>query len=43
MFNPKALRRYSLGTKSRNLKFNADGSLTLYAGAESPRVDKESN
>ena len=43
MFNPNALKRYSLGTKNKSLKYNADGSLTLYAGAKSPGADKESN
>jgi hypothetical protein len=42
-FNVNPLGRYSLGTKNKNLKFNADGSLTLYAGAKSPGKDKESN
>jgi len=42
-FNPNPLKRYSLGTKNKTLKFNADGSLTLYAGAKSPGTDKESN
>ena len=42
-FNPNPLNRYSLGTKNKNLKYNADGSLTLYAGAKSPGKDKESN
>ena len=42
-FNPNPLGRYSLGTKTKNLKYNADGSLTLYAGATSPGADKESN
>jgi hypothetical protein len=42
-FNPNPLKRYSLGTKNKNLKHNADGSLTLYAGAQSPGKDKESN
>ena len=32
-FNPNPLNRYSLGTKNKNLTYNADGSLTLYAGA----------
>jgi Protein of unknown function (DUF1214) len=35
-FNPNPLQRYSLGTKNKNLKINADGSLTLYAGAGRP-------
>jgi len=43
LFNPNALKRYSLGTKSKTLKYNTDGSLTLYAGAKSPGKDKESN
>jgi hypothetical protein len=42
-FHPNALKRYSLGTKNKNLKRGADGSLTLYAGAKSPGKDKESN
>jgi len=43
LFNPNPLGRYSLGTKNKNLKYNADGSLTLYPGAKSPGKDKESN
>jgi hypothetical protein len=43
LFNPNQLGRYSLGTKSKNLKYGTDGSLTLYAGAKSPGKDKESN
>jgi hypothetical protein len=42
-FHPNLLNRYSLGTKNKTLKYNADGSLTLYAGAKSPAPDKESN
>ena len=42
-FNPNPLNRYSLGTKNKNLKYNSDGSLTLYAGAKSPGKDKENN
>jgi hypothetical protein len=42
-FHPNPLKRYSLGTKNKTLKRNADGSLTLYAGAKSPGKDKESN
>jgi hypothetical protein len=42
-FNKNPLQRYSLGTKNKSLQFNADGSLTLYAGAASPGTDKESN
>ena len=42
-FHPNDLKRYSLGTKNKTLKRNADGSLTLYAGANSPGKDRESN
>ena len=42
-FHPNALGRYSLGTKSKALQPNPDGSLTIYAGARSPGKDKESN
>jgi hypothetical protein len=43
LFHANDLKRYSLGTKNRTLKHDADGSLTLYAGAKSPGKDKESN
>lgn len=43
LFNPNTLKRYSLGTKNKTLKLDADGGLTLYAGAKSPGADKESN
>jgi hypothetical protein len=43
LFHPNELKRYSLGTKNDTLKRNADGSLTLYAGAKSPGKAKESN
>jgi hypothetical protein len=43
LFHPNVLNRFSLGTKNKNLKRNADGSLTLYAGAKSPGGEKESN
>ncbi len=42
-FNQNELKRYSLGTKTKTLKYNEGGSLTLYAGAKSPGKDKESN
>ena len=35
--------RYSLRTKNKGLKRNADGSLTLYIQKDSPDKDKESN
>lgn len=43
LFHPNKLKRYSLGTKNKTLKRNADGSLTLYAGAKSPGPGKEGN
>ncbi|WP_321798326.1 DUF1254 domain-containing protein [Caballeronia sp. J97] len=43
LFHPNDLRRYSLGTKNTTLKRNADGSLTLYAGAKSPGGERETN
>lgn len=42
-FHPNSLNRYSLGTKNKDLKRNNNGSLTLYVGAKSPGVDRESN
>jgi hypothetical protein len=36
LFHPNALDRYSLGTRSKSLQANPDGSLTLYFGANSP-------
>jgi hypothetical protein len=43
LLHPNKLNCYSLGTKNKTLKYNADGSLTLYAGAQSTGKDKESN
>jgi len=43
LFEANALNRFSLGTKNPDLKYNADGSLTLYASAKSPGKDKETN
>ncbi|MBS7253704.1 DUF1254 domain-containing protein [Flavobacterium branchiicola] len=42
-FAPNDLRRYSLGTKNKNLKKNADGSLTIYVQNRPPSDDKISN
>lgn len=42
-FAPNELGRYSLGTKNKSLKYNADGSLTFYVQADSPGADKETN
>jgi len=42
-FHQNELKRYSLGTKSKALQYNPDGSLTLYFSAISPGKDKETN
>src|SRR5262249_23709335 len=43
LFHPNDLKRYSLGTKNKNLKRGVDGSLTLYVSAKSPGGEKEAN
>jgi hypothetical protein len=43
LFETNPLNRYSLGTKSKSLKYNSGGSLTLYFQNASPGSDKESN
>ncbi len=42
-FHPNPMSRYSLGTKSKSLQYNTDGSLTMYFGAKSPGKGKETN
>jgi hypothetical protein len=42
-FVDNPLNRYSLGDRSRQMKKDADGGLTLYIQAESPGGDKEGN
>ena len=42
-FSPNELKRYSLGTKNKNLQFDADGSLTLYVQNNAPEESKKSN
>ena len=43
LFEPNGLNRFSLGTKNKSLKYNPDGSVTLYFQNESPGANKESN
>ncbi|UCM49978.1 DUF1254 domain-containing protein [Aeromonas caviae] len=43
LFSPNELNRYSLGTKNKDLKFNPDGSLTLYVSHKSPGKEKINN
>ncbi|WP_337024759.1 MULTISPECIES: DUF1254 domain-containing protein [unclassified Pantoea] len=43
LFSPNDLNRFSLGTKNKDLKYNADGSLTLYVSHASPGGDKANN
>ena len=43
LFELNDLGRYSLGTKNKDLVFNEDGSLTLYAGATPPDSEPHSN
>lgn len=42
-FEPNALGRYAVGTKSRALRFAADGSLTIHVQSTSPGAENESN
>ena len=41
VFYPNAMNRFALGTKNKTLKYNPDGSLTIYLGHQSPGMDKE--
>lgn len=42
-FAPNSINRFSLGTKNKDLKYNPDGSLTLYVQNTPPSDDKLSN
>jgi hypothetical protein len=42
-FAPNDLKRYSLGTKSKGLKTNPDGSLTIYVQGEAPPEAQRTN
>jgi hypothetical protein len=37
------LQRYSLGDRSQNLEYDADGGLTIYLGHDSPGAGRENN
>jgi len=37
------INRYSIGDRDKDLKYNQDGSLTLYLQASSPGADRETN
>jgi len=42
-FAPNAIDRYSLGTRSKGLRFESDGSLIVYVQKDQPDADKRSN
>jgi len=42
-FSPNDLKRYSLGTKNKDLKLGADGSLTIYVQAKPPADAQRAN
>ncbi len=42
-FAANEIKRYSTGTKNKDLKYNADGSLTLYIQHQRPTEDKVGN
>jgi hypothetical protein len=43
LFELNALGRYAVGSKSRQLRFAPDGSLTIHVQPQSPGADRESN
>ncbi|WP_291386908.1 DUF1254 domain-containing protein [Achromobacter sp. UBA5777] len=43
LFSPNDLKRFSLGTKNKDLIRGPDGSVTIYVGPTSPGKDKEPN
>jgi hypothetical protein len=42
-FSPNDIKRYSVGTKTKSLKYNPDGSLTIYVQADPPPEAQRSN
>jgi hypothetical protein len=43
MFAPNAIKRYSLGTKNKGLKFDADGALTIHVQSNPPPEAQRAN
>lgn len=43
LFEVNDKNKYALGTRNKDIKFNKDGSLTLYVGPKPPSPDMESN
>lgn len=43
LFHANPLNHFSLGTKNRDMRPNADGSLTIYFGSQSPGKEWENN
>ncbi len=42
-FVPNPIKRYSVGTKNKSLKFGADGSLTIYVQPDPPSEERRTN
>ncbi|MDB5410117.1 MAG: hypothetical protein JWL84_5029 [Rhodospirillales bacterium] len=42
-FEPNEIKRYSTGTKNTALKYDSDGSLTLYVQADPPAAEMRGN
>jgi hypothetical protein len=42
-FTPNPINRYSIGNRTKGLKQDADGGLTIYIQSNSPGLEKESN
>ena len=42
-FAPNEIKRYSTGTKNKGLKYNPDGSLTIYVQADAPPAAQRDN
>lgn len=42
-FEPNEIKRYSVGTKNKGLKYNSDGSLTIYVQGPPPPDDQRAN